>query len=774
MSSGDLALAPQSNFAQTGTVDWVRFGDTVVNQSYRILARLVNHGVDSYTMRVGLHMVQLLPLGPVGEKRVREATRDLGFYETLNKNLLLGMGPESIPHMLEKSVEGLALLGLSAALSEVYVEEVAAEVLHELLLHLKPPHELTPSLPSWSKVVKGCAGTLAKTKFGIMAEMFMSFHPSETSLFPTRKADEHDENHDKWRSRSHAKDIAKALLTLGEISCGKLQSVTIVGGGDSGFLAAVAEWLFNMKIVIVGNDGKELYGNSAPGSTVQARFKFRDRMDESQCQYTEIEAFQYPTKTVHLRDVSDILYANDSNEEMKVSGRLPWGRCLSSAYGYAFQTLMNHKENFSRVLGCAGRIFRAVATAEQGISLRSRMHWTYYMDAGSGSGFVENLMFWFPELRSIELLTQKAAACKLADARANYEAGLCNLATSCTCRYCDCPQAEQPRTGYCLVALVETILKAALILSNVTVDPNLYPTRLGFDRLYESHIDEKPHDKDTREEREKDLGPIVWVIEPGSEDPILHGIDHRMRLMMDGALGLFTFLREVNNSITCALASGGICAYWKVLGGLSIYDDHGFALGRIHIVPGRIESNGVAFDRVEDWYDNSSLEFSGELGQIFDLEMEFEDCALRMEQSFKTLRVGYHLKNSKKHSLYIPPVWLLNAAIGAHGWSRCQKRHSCSRDGRALGAAPHFETIHHNEDKVTLYQASNDLSLCASLAITGLLSTEFCYVINNNCRDCLINLAVAGFKPQDQQYFIVSLPGCVQVPRLKDVKVSLR
>ena len=370
---------------------------------------------------------------------------------------------------------------------------------------------------------------------------------------------------------------------------------------------------------------------------------------------------------------------------MKVSGRLPWGRCLSSAYGYAFQTLMNHKENFSRVLGCAGRIFRAVATAEQGISLRSRMHWTYYMDAGSGSGFVENLMFWFPELRSIELLTQKAAACKLADARANYEAGLCNLATSCTCRYCDCPQAEQPRTGYCLVALVETILKAALILSNVTVDPNLYPTRLGFDRLYESHIDEKPHDKDTREEREKDLGPIVWVIEPGSEDPILHGIDHRMRLMMDGALGLSTFLREVNNSITGALASGGICAYWKVLGGLSIYDDHGFALGRIHIVPGRIESNGVAFDRVEDWYDNSSLEFSGELGQIFDLEMEFEDCALRMEQSFKTLRVGYHLKNSKKHSLYIPPVWLLNAAIGAHGWSRCQKRHSCSRAGRALG-----------------------------------------------------------------------------------------
>ena len=465
----------------------------------------------------------------------------------------MGMGPESLPNMLEKLVEGLALLGLSAALSEVYVEEVAAEGLYELILHLKPPHELTPFFTSWSRIVKGCAGALAKTKFGIMAEIFMSFHPSETSIFPTRKADEQDENHEKWRSRSHAKDIAKALFTLGEISRGKLQSVTISGGGDSGFLAAVSEWLFDMKIVIVGSEGEAIYNNFAPGSTVQARFEFRDQMDESPSQDTEVEAFQYPRRTIHLRDVSDILYANDSNEEMRVSGRLQWSRCLSSAYGYAFKILMDRKENFSRVLGCAARIFRAIATAEQGIDLRSRQYWTYYMNAGSGSRFVQNLMFWFPELRSIELLTQRAAACKLADARANYESGLCNLATSCRCRYCDRTQAEQPQTGYCLVALTETILKAALILSNVSIDPGPNPTRHGFDRLCEGHIAAKPDDEDKCEQRETDLGPIIWVIETGSEDQDRHGIDHRMRLIMNGALGLFTFLQEVKDSITCAL-----------------------------------------------------------------------------------------------------------------------------------------------------------------------------------------------------------------------------
>lgn len=771
MSSGDLVLAPQGNFAQTGTVDWVQFGDIAVTQSYKVLARLVNHGVDLYTIRIGLHMAQLLPLGPVGEKRMREATRDLGFYGTLNKQLLLGMGPESIPYMLEKSVEGLALLAISAALSDIYVEEVAAEVLHELLLHLKPPHELTPSLPSWSKVVKGCAGTLAKTKFGIMAEQFMSYHPSETSLFPTRKAQEHDENHDKWRSRSHAKDIAKALVTLGEIARGKLQSVTIIGGGDSGFLAAVAEWLFDMRIVIVGNEGEELYRNSAPGSTVQARFEFRDRMDESPFRSTEIEAFQYPSRKVHLRDVSDILFANDRNEVMMVSGRLQWNRCLSSAFGYAFQTLMDRKENFSRVLGCAGRIFHAVATAEQGISLRSRNHWIYYTDAGSGSGFVQNLMFWFPELKSIELITQKAAACELANARANYEAALYNLATTCSCLYCDSTQTGRPRTGYCLVALAETILKAALILSNVSIAPGLNPTRLGFNRLYEGHIEAKPRDKDACERREEELGPIVWVIEPGQEDQFHHAIDHRMRLMMDGALGLFTFLREVEDSITCALASGGICAYWKILGGLSIYDEHGFALGRIHIVPGRIEYQGIAFDRIQDWYDSSSDEFSEMQDQSFDLEMEFTDHALKMEQSFDGLRVGYCLTNSKQHFLNIPPIWLLNTAIGAHGWSRCQKLQRCSREGRVSGRALQFETTRHRGKEVALYQAPNDRALCAALAIAELLSNDDCVIINDNCRACALDLAVAGFETQ-RRFFIVSFPSFAQVLKLMDVKVS--
>lgn len=758
MSSTDLTVP--GNFAQTGTVDWVQLGNTACNSSYKVLGRLLNHGVDPITLKVGLQMAQQLPLARAGQTRMLEATSNLGGYHALNKDLLFGMGPDSMPHLLERSVEGLTLLAISAALSEVYVEEVAAEVLHELLIPLNPPREFTPYLPSWSRLVKGCAGTLAKTTFGITAEKFMSFHPSETSLFPTRRTED-DHHHNRWRSRSHTKDIAKALITLGEISRAKLESVTIIGGGDSGFLAAVAEWLFDLSIVIVikkDNVTKEFYRNSRPGSTIQVRFEFEDRLDPSAPEGTDIEAFQYPTKTVRLRDVSDILWANDSNEAMQVCGRVEWSRCLWAAFGDAFRTLLNLKHHFGGVLGCAARIFHALATAEPEVSLPNRAHWIYYRDAGRGSGFVENLVFWFPELQTIELIARKAAACRLEDARANYESGLYSLARQCACLYCDRTQDRQPQTEYCLVAVAETILKAALILSNVSVEKGLNPKQSGLQRLYEAHVEDRPHDEDECERREKDLGQIVWVIEPAKDEEHLHSIDHRMRLMMDGALGLFTSLKEVEDSVTCALESAGICAYWKILEGLSLYDEYGYAFGRLHITPGRIEWNGMTFSRIQDWYDveDTSDEFTEMEDQSFGLEMDFAKPSLRMEQTFNALRVGFLLTNSNQHTLNIPPMWLLNTAIGAHGWSRCQKGPDCDRNSRNSGRTPpQREVRDYHGLEVAFYHAQNDRALCAALAISELLSDRYEVLINNDCRSCALDMAIAQYETK-KQLFIVS------------------
>jgi hypothetical protein len=769
MSSG--GLVPQGNFAQTGTLDWVRMGEGVVSLTLKALSQMVNCGVDSFTILLGMQVAQQLPLGRKGEIRVRDAIRTLQFYAGLNKDLLFGFGLRSIPHMLEIHAEGLALLAISAALSEVYVEEVAAEVLNEILLYQNPTRETTPSLQSWSKIIKACAGTLAKTNFGIIAEKFMSFHPSETSLFPTRNAKQYD---DTWRSRSHSKDIAKALLTLGQISRAELESVTIVGGGDSGFLAAVAEWLFDMNIVIVDNTGQELYRTTTSSSTIHARFVFRDRIDGLPSQSMDLEAFQYLSKIVHLKDVSDNLFANDRNDAMKACGRLEWSLCLSTSFGDTFKKLMGHKSNFSQMLGCAGRIFEAVVKAEPGTNFDTRKHWIYYTDAGSGYGYVQNLVFWFPELKDVESRIQEAAACKLLDARINYESSLGNLAKICGCVHCNRTRDEEPPGKYCLVVVVETILKAALILSNVYVEPSINPVRSGFVRLYERQIEARWLDEDACERIEEELGPIVWVIEPEKEDEDLYTVDHRMRLMMDGALGLFTYLPELEDSFSCAVSSGGICVYRKILEGLSIHDNLGYALGRIQIVPGRIEWNGITFDRVQDWYSDSSDRFRMMEDEGIDPEeMDFGDPSLKMEQTLTSLRVAYCLSNSRQHVLNIPPAYLANTALMARGLFRCQHHQAYNHGARTSERDLEYQILTLRGKEVALYKAPNDRSVCAALAIANLLYPKYFVIWDDKCLECALESAVAEVETENR-LFIVSFTLLQSILELKGVQVSRR
>ena len=42
--------------------------------------------------------------------------------------------------------------------------------------------------------------------------------------------------------------IADALVGIGKMSCGESTSITIYGPRESGWLAAVAEWLFDLTV----------------------------------------------------------------------------------------------------------------------------------------------------------------------------------------------------------------------------------------------------------------------------------------------------------------------------------------------------------------------------------------------------------------------------------------------------------------------------------------------------------------------------------------------
>lgn len=756
MSSAALVL--QNNFAQTGTVDWVHFADGLVSFTWKGLARCANYGVDPFTIVLGRTIAQQFPLGRKGEKRVADAINALSFHASFDKVLFFGFGLQSIPRLLSSHNEGLALTAISAALSEVYSEDVAATVLNELLLLLVHDRESTPSLQSWLKLVKACAGTLAKTNFGKLAEDYMRLNRTQSSLHPFTGVTDFD---DLWRSRSHSKDIAKAWISLGQISRGEVEAVTITGGGDIGVLAAVADWLFDLNIIILDHLDNVVFrsSNCGPGSVVHARFIMEDR---TQIDSSRSKALQYTSKVVHLNDISDILHATDNNNDMVVSGRLDWNDCLISAFGSAFERLRNLTSTFGSALGYAASIFESVANGESNIDLETRKNWIYYSTAGYGNGYLRELERWFPELKESVTRAQTYVAIHYEGAHTGYESALALIAQNCRCERCTKDTIKERTKDLCLVLTAETILKVGLILSNSDVAAGLRPRRDGFLRLYDMQVEatvSRLNDGICQQRACQRLGPIRWVIEPEREDDELswgYNVEHRLRSMMRGALGLFTTLREQQDtwkfdSRSGAMSSHGICAYRKILQGLATHDQAGCSLGRVVIIPGRTEWHGIAYDRVYDWFQNTDDEFSLDNGLINTDEMTFEGPAnqiltMRMEESPDMLKVVYRLTNSNGRFIHMAPCQMVIFALSARGLVPCQGQGGHHRSCRPLGRTHNLDVWSVNGKRVSCYETPNDFILHAIWAHADFFAENYFVVWTDRCMPGTLQRAIASIE----------------------------
>lgn len=63
---------------------------------------------------------------------------------------------------------------------------------------------------------------------------------------------------------SNPEDIAKAIHGPGEISNGKVSTITVTGGIECAFIAAFAHWLLNLSISVEDEAGRVIYQDLPP------------------------------------------------------------------------------------------------------------------------------------------------------------------------------------------------------------------------------------------------------------------------------------------------------------------------------------------------------------------------------------------------------------------------------------------------------------------------------------------------------------------------------
>ena len=354
---------------------------------------------------------------------------------------------DSIVRSLSASYEGGVLVVLSAALGECYHENHAANVLWELVQVQKPADSTnqTPSPTQWLALVRQCNGVLAMDEFPKTAEHFMRLHPRNRLDFGTCMA-----ILDNQRRRASSPDsTAEALLGLGKVSTGQYDSITITGAADAGWLAAVADRFFNLRLLIHSPEENLLFQNFGGDERLQVRVLYEFDTEEAMEKRVEVSG-----KVYHLRDATEFLNTKDGAYGASLlCGRVPWQNALSLTFGPEFRRLTESPSLFGSAIGAAARLFDGLAKAEKGVHQITARSWTTYLGSGRGQGLISCAMLRFPELSPLEIHMETASKCSFKEAQGIYESNLSNLKRLCQYRVCkmgvkECKKEGKPLSRY--------------------------------------------------------------------------------------------------------------------------------------------------------------------------------------------------------------------------------------------------------------------------------------------------------------------------------------
>nr|POE49740.1 hypothetical protein CFP56_76466 [Quercus suber] len=345
-----------SAFPQNGSWNMLDLAELPVTCSLGVLSRYCAGRVNPYTALVGQALSAPFSLSSGGRKRIDNTLSKLGALSTLGDTLFFGFGIEDMVRSLAGTEQGAVCLILCAALTECFSEDTAVEVLLELAACRAVDKQYMPSSFEWKALLKACAGVLSTSDFPLRAEFFMALAQKESGAADTMAT---------RYGKSSPKSIAEALLGLAQISRREIHAVTIIGSAAAGWLAALAEWMFDISVQVQRDKTELLYRNDYivnPHLTV-----VYPGSRSSSTNVDHHDTLELHGKTYHLENIADVL----TGVVLDNFGRVEWKKALSAAFMSDFATLMSNNRALGQALGAAARFFMLSHLTSQASPSRS-------------------------------------------------------------------------------------------------------------------------------------------------------------------------------------------------------------------------------------------------------------------------------------------------------------------------------------------------------------------------------------------------------------------
>ncbi|KAL8859000.1 MAG: hypothetical protein Q9178_004481 [Gyalolechia marmorata] len=575
-------------FVQQGQVDWVAFGNTVWSASAAVLQRFASSGIQPMTFGAGLALASQFRMSDGGREQMDQAMQSLRGVPGFSKILWFGFGYQSFVKMMGESQLGLNTVALCSCLAEVHSEELAARVLAELWKLNRFPEEHEPSYLQFLALVKACSGVVT----------FSAFNSTLDSMTGYGRWRWYDAAQHPYRLKSsNVRDIASALHGLFQITRGKVERITLLGQNECAFIAALASWLFELKVFIEDEAGSVLFASPETPRKAEAQVVVEYTMEEQPTALQQSTIYILPVGT-------DLILPFEYSSESRWIHRIPWDGCLLRTFGSTFRNLSGLAHTLGSFLGGSARIYAALARGERNVASFCRERFIGFSQFRYGQGFVHSVTSTFKELERVASLKgamERASESNFGSAYREVEQAAQGLRSSCHCDLCSGRERDNADLtwGDCLFTLALAIRNMVTELSCTVRDDALLVAVYGLQSYYTRSHDTYIDWVEKNNEHERTLVGVAVGLASVTDSEDVDVPNHKtvlqdVRLLFDGSLGEAS---EGGDRYIVAEASSGICCYRESLHGIN---SEAGVMRIIHVVPGHIERRAAQYDIVDD------------------------------------------------------------------------------------------------------------------------------------------------------------------------------
>ncbi|KAI1324693.1 hypothetical protein F5Y16DRAFT_289520 [Xylariaceae sp. FL0255] len=575
--SGISAISPDAvTFMQQGSVDWVNLANLQVKLTVGILSRLSRAKLEAITYHGALYIFAPASLSDLGQERVNTAIRKSTRYPTFSKGLWLGFGVKHIIHDFAVSQEGLACVGVCAALNEHFSVNWSASVISEMWKLKKLPPDYSPALHQWGALVEACSGTLAATDFPLLlGQMTKQYRNDGVSNI---------------KAASPPKSVAAVLHTLLEAPRKNIREVHITGGCDCAWIGAVAHWLLQMSVEFVDSSGAVRWTSLQQGCSSQEHQTKLVIVQSS----AEAEERMEIIKRCHVLGGGHSLlpgrWDNETRGQMVSMGRVSWASCLTDTFGTPAKKLLS---SYGEITGwCLGSVARAFESYMCNEYCESSVRPPPPNSTSTARGFVLAAKRLLPEVRGNAALVESmehAAGQTLNGAQREFATYTTSLRAICACGRCK--DTTQPgkiiinpwkvNNDICLVQLILFIITLVRTTSSVRMPQELSisPSITGMEQLYWDHTDMFYG------------GSQVKLTKMFAQDTLADCA------MLFGCEDTQSSIAGVNSRQVSALSANGLCCYLNTICNATASPEEATI---VHIIPGRVYLDDFAYEKIID------------------------------------------------------------------------------------------------------------------------------------------------------------------------------